>query len=350
MGFSHLFFYRFQPVPIFQGPSVHTDRTVCVSALHRRLPVAVESKVPQNWAEGHTLHHCAYVGTGPRGYPAGCFQRQAPAQRPAAPYGGHTHYVIARNGATYRVVDKAYVADHAGISMWEGQTDISKVSIGIELVGYHYDTITQYQYRSVGLLIDVLQGVYGLDDRSVLTHSQVAYGRPNRWFKKNHRGRKRCAKNFIRAKAELGPTWNYDPDVRAGRLIADPQLAEVFYGRAQYYAEGSVNDANVISKTNSAWSIAGEDYDSSTTVYKFPDGRLLAGDQISGPGGLEPHPGPNRSPVESGRPHNVAGKPGGHQNDLGGIDGLVPGRKSLQSQNDHLLSAIRPGKNRIHYF
>ena len=196
-------------------------------------------------------------------------------------YGGHTHYVIARNGTTYRILDKEYVADHAGISMWDGQTDISSVSIGIELVGYHYAPISENQYRSVGLLIDLLQGVYGMDDRSVLTHSQVAYGRPNRWFNKDHRGRKRCAKNFIRIKAELGPTWNYDPDVRAGRLIADPQLAEVFYGRAQYYAEGNRNDANVISKTNSAWSIAGEDYDSSTTVYKFPDGRLLRGDQIS---------------------------------------------------------------------
>ena len=49
--------------------------------------------------------------------------------------GGHTHYVIARNGRTYRIMDKDYEADHAGISMWDGQTDISKVSIGVELVG-----------------------------------------------------------------------------------------------------------------------------------------------------------------------------------------------------------------------
>ena len=29
--------------------------------------------------------------------------------------GGHTHYVIARNGRTYRILDKKYVADHAGL-------------------------------------------------------------------------------------------------------------------------------------------------------------------------------------------------------------------------------------------
>ena len=193
--------------------------------------------------------------------------------------GGHTHYVIARNGRTYRTLDRRYQADHAGRSMWNGETNISKISIGIELVGNHYKPITRHQYRSIGLLIDILQGVYNLSDRAVLTHSQVAYGYPNRWFKKNHRGRKRCAKNFMRAKAGLGPTWAYDPDVRARRLSADPQLADVFYGRRKLLAEA--DEANIISKSNTAWSIAGEDYDKRITVYKFPNGRLYTGDKIS---------------------------------------------------------------------
>ncbi len=193
-------------------------------------------------------------------------------------HGGHTHYVIARDGRTYRILDRKYKADHAGLSMWNGQSDISKISIGIELVGYHYSPITNHQYRSIGFLIDILQDVYNLSDRAVLTHSQVAYGFPNRWFKKNHRGRKRCAKNFIRAKAGLGPTWAYDPDVQARRLTADPQLAAVFYSRRRLQAEA--DEANIISKSNTAWSIAGEDYDRRATVYKFPNGRIYTGDQI----------------------------------------------------------------------
>lgn len=193
--------------------------------------------------------------------------------------GGHTHYVIARDGRTYRILDRQYKADHAGLSMWNGQADISKISIGIELVGYHYSPITTHQYRSIGFLIDILQDVYNLSDRAVLTHSQVAYGFPNRWFKKNHRGRKRCAKNFIRPKAGLGPTWTYDPDVQARRLTADPQLAEVFYSRRQLRAEA--DEANIISKSNTAWSIAGEDYDRRATVYKFSNGRIYTGDQIA---------------------------------------------------------------------
>jgi len=193
-------------------------------------------------------------------------------------YGGHTHYVIARDGRTYRILDKRWVADHAGRSMWNGQTDLSRVSIGIELVGYHYAPLTDKQYRSVGLLIDILQDVYHLDDRAVLTHSQIAYGRPNRWHKRDHRGRKRCAKNFNRAKANLGATWSNDPDVRAGRLVADAQLAKVFYG-PRPGLRGIEND-NVISKENTAWLIAGEDFNSRETVYRFPDGRVFTGDQI----------------------------------------------------------------------
>ncbi len=198
-------------------------------------------------------------------------------------HGGHANYVVARNGRTYRMLDKGYIADHAGRSMWDGETNISRVSIGIEMVGYHYAPLTSAQYRSVGKLIRILQGVYGLDDLDVLTHSQIAYGRPNRWFKKNHRGRKRCAKNFIRSKAGLGPTWPYDPDVRAGRLTPDAELASLFYGKKRLAAK--LDEANIISITNTAWAIAGEDFDSPSTVYKYPDGTITTGREIANSNG-----------------------------------------------------------------
>jgi N-acetylmuramoyl-L-alanine amidase len=193
-------------------------------------------------------------------------------------YGGHAHYVIARNGRTYRTLDKRYIADHAGMSLWRGETNISDVSLAIELVGYHYTSITKQQYRSIGILIDTLSRVYGLNDRAVLTHSQIAYGRPNRWVHAYHRGRKKCAENFERAKAGLGPTWPYDPDVRSGRLKADPKLAAIFYGpgKNQVLLIGS----NTITASNPAWSVAGEDYDDPDTLYRLPNGTLIPGDEI----------------------------------------------------------------------
>ena len=193
-------------------------------------------------------------------------------------YGGHAHYVIARNGTTYRTLDRKYRADHAGLSMWNGETDISDVSIGIELVGYHYTPITNKQYRSVGILIDILKDVYRLDDRAVLTHSQIAYGKPNRWVRRYHRGRKKCAKNFEWQKAGLKQAWSYDPDVKAGRLKADRKLNEIYYRRRADVA-GRI-DSNTITLSNTAWSIAGEDFDSPTTLYRLPGGRLIAGDEM----------------------------------------------------------------------
>ena len=193
-------------------------------------------------------------------------------------YGGHANYVIARNGRTFRTLDKRYRADHAGLSMWKGETDISNISIGIELVGYHYMEITSSQYRSLKTLIDILQKVYHLNDQAVLTHSQVAYGRPNRWFKKAHRGRKRCAKNFIRSKAGLGSGPSGDPDVRAGRLTPDHELAVILY--AKRVAPSERVGTNIITAKNAAWTIAGEDYNSPNTLYKLPNGKIIPGDEI----------------------------------------------------------------------
>ncbi len=194
-------------------------------------------------------------------------------------YGGHTHYVIARNGRTYRILNKKYRADHAGLSMWNRETNISNVSVGIELVGYHYTNITDKQNRSLAILIDILQDVYKVNDRAILTHSQVAYGRPNRWIKKDHRGRKRCADNFDRLKAGVGPTWSYDPDVRSGRLAPDPKLASIFYGPRVEIVRRT--ESNIIAPNNTAWNIAGEDYNSSFTLYRLPDGRLLSGNHVA---------------------------------------------------------------------
>lgn len=198
--------------------------------------------------------------------------------------GGHANYVIARNGDTYRILDKQFRADHAGLSMWDGRQDISSVSIGIELVGYHNAPLTEAQYRSVGLLIKILQRVYALADHAVLTHSQIAFGRPNPWFPRDHRGRKRCAKNFDRVRAGLGPTVGHDPDVRAGRLLPDPYLADLFYApgpavAARVAATGPV--PNLISRERTAWAIAGEEYNHPATVYVLPNGRRLTGDQVA---------------------------------------------------------------------
>ena len=189
--------------------------------------------------------------------------------------GGHTHYVIARNGQTYRILDEKFRAHHAGRSMWNGERNINRVSVGIELVGYHDGDITAGQYKSVGLLIENLKNTYHLDDRAVLTHSQVAY----KSGPYNKRGRKHCARNFDRNRAGLKPTWSYDPDVRAGRLQPDPVLSSIFYGRTTQTAVKY--PSYVIQRHKTAWQIAGDKYNSPDTIYKLPGGLLISGNRLN---------------------------------------------------------------------
>lgn len=211
--------------------------------------------------------------------------------KPGLSYGGHANYVIARNGTVYRTLDKKYRADHAGRSIWDGITDLSSYSIGIELVGYHYATITESQYAALRDVLPQLQSVYKVPDRNILTHSQVAYGTPNKWVRSDHRGRKRCAMNFNRWKAGIKSCWTYDPDVKCGKITADKTLASIFYSKkatTNSFRTASSSSStfslasldNVISKTNTAWSIAGGDYNASTTVYKLPDGRKVHGNKV----------------------------------------------------------------------
>lgn len=202
---------------------------------------------------------------------------------------GEAHFVVDTSGRIYRTIEDKRLALHAGRSMWDGHQNIDNYSIGIEVVGYYNKDITQAQCRSLKDLIDSLQARYNIPDNKILTHSMVAYGAPNTWHKKAHRGRKRCgmlfARDSVRYKIGLDKKATSDPDVKAGRLvIGDPYLAQALYGRSDEQEKAVVRytstDANVISHSRSAWDISGDRYKSKDVLYHFPDGRQRRGDEI----------------------------------------------------------------------
>ncbi len=198
---------------------------------------------------------------------------------------GEAHYFIDEVGRIYNIISRRRVAFHAGRSMWQGRTNLDDYSIGIEVVGYHNKPITTAQYKALKELLSWLQGIYRVPDDKVLTHSMIAYGAPNRWHKKPHRGRKRCGMQFaqrsVRYKLGLSEQPLYDPDVKAGRLIiADYQLARALYGSAQETDTASRSVGNVIAEGRSAWDIAGYKYNNPDTTYVFPDGRTVKGNTI----------------------------------------------------------------------
>ncbi len=211
---------------------------------------------------------------------------------------GECHYVVDTNGKIYTIIDRGRLAYHAGLSMWNGLTDLDSCSIGIEVVGWHDKEATAAQFTALKRLVGDLARVYKIPDERVLTHSMVAFGNPNHWQKRKHRGRKRCGMLFAsataRSKLGLAGKPAFDPDLRAGRLAdADPELTKILYGtgrdaqKASSAAadgaggKGAANPARVIGPKLSAWDIARDQYNSKSTIYIFPNGKKRRGDEIS---------------------------------------------------------------------
>lgn len=149
---------------------------------------------------------------------------------------GEAHYCVTQEGTVYRIVDRDKEAFHAGRSMWRGKEDVDKFSIGIECVGYHNKPMGAVQLAAIRQLVKELKAMYRLSDDRVVCHCHVAYGAPNKWHRRKHRGRKRCAMLFampsVRRILDLKSRPAFDPDQRAGRLVqGDRYLQSVLYGR-----------------------------------------------------------------------------------------------------------------------
>ena len=161
---------------------------------------------------------------------------------------GEAHYFIALSGRIYRIIDKEKIAKHAGRSMWEGHNTIDNYSMGIEVSGYHNKDITAAQYEALKELLRQLKSLYNIPDERVLTHSMVAYGRPNQFHDENHRGRKRCGMIFadpkVRARLGLNAAPLRDPDVAAGQLkVADRELFAYLFPAARSGAQPAAQSA-----------------------------------------------------------------------------------------------------------
>lgn len=91
------------------------------------------------------------------------------------------HYLISKEGDIYQMVNDSQRAWHAGVSQWDGETDINSRSIGIELdYPGHTNGLCPYpdeQIHSLIALCKTLQEKYIIPTNRILGHEDVAPGR-----------------------------------------------------------------------------------------------------------------------------------------------------------------------------
>lgn len=88
------------------------------------------------------------------------------------------HYLIDDAGKVTRFVQEEKRAWHAGVSMWQGQSDINGMSIGIEISnsGHEYD-LEEYRSEQIDSLIGLIEDIrhrWTIPNSGILGHSDIA--------------------------------------------------------------------------------------------------------------------------------------------------------------------------------
>src|SRR3984893_17674135 len=93
------------------------------------------------------------------------------------------HYVVEENGVIWRLVPENRRAFHAGVSCWEGESDLNDVSLGIEIAnpGHEWGSrpFPEAQMASVEHLCRDLIARYSIPPHRVVGHSDIAPERKN---------------------------------------------------------------------------------------------------------------------------------------------------------------------------
>ena len=88
-----------------------------------------------------------------------------------------SHYVLAEDGAVYRLVPEERMAWHAGLSYWRGRERLNETSIGIEIVNLDGDR-HDYPPVQVAALIELCRDILArhpaIEPRNVVGHSDIA--------------------------------------------------------------------------------------------------------------------------------------------------------------------------------
>jgi N-acetylmuramoyl-L-alanine amidase len=88
------------------------------------------------------------------------------------------HYVVEEDGTVWRLVSEARRAFHAGISSWQGESNLNQVSIGVEIVNpgheWGYRPFPEPQMAAVEALCRDILSRHPIPPYRVVGHSDIA--------------------------------------------------------------------------------------------------------------------------------------------------------------------------------
>jgi N-acetylmuramoyl-L-alanine amidase len=87
------------------------------------------------------------------------------------------HYLVARDGTIYQLVDERHRAWHAGTSRWGSDEDLNSSSIGIELDNDGAEPYPAAQIDALLALLADLRSRYDIPRENFLGHGDIAPGR-----------------------------------------------------------------------------------------------------------------------------------------------------------------------------
>lgn len=90
--------------------------------------------------------------------------------------GVSAHYVVAKDGRVYQMVEERRRAYHAGASKYQGRTNFNNFSVGIEIVNKNNgrDPYPPDQFEAMVDLVGYLVGKYDIQREWIVTHADIS--------------------------------------------------------------------------------------------------------------------------------------------------------------------------------
>ena len=90
--------------------------------------------------------------------------------------GVSAHYVVAKNGRVFQMVEERTKAHHAGASEFQGREDFNRFSVGIEIVNLNdgQDPYPPDQFEAMVNLTDYLVEKYDIQRQWIVTHADIS--------------------------------------------------------------------------------------------------------------------------------------------------------------------------------